>query len=73
MVPLEAMPGSSHPGNPPRTDVMLDDFVTPTSGSSDLAEFEVPVVETGICQEELTTQEVLPTRWVLGCDEPPGS
>ena len=48
---------------------MVDDFVTPSFGSSDLAEFEVPMVETGICHEELTKQEDLPTRWVCSSVE----
>ena len=43
---------------------MMVDFVAPGSGSNDLAEFEVPVAETGICHEELTTLEDPPTRWV---------
>ena len=50
---------------------MVLDHVAPDSGSSDLAEYEVPVVETGICHEELTTQEDMPTRWVRSCVELP--
>ena len=66
-VPLEAMPRSSNSWGPPGTDHMVVDSVATSSGSSDLAEFEAPMAETGIRHEEVTTPDDLPTRWVRSC------
>ena len=76
IVLFEAMPGSSDTQCPPGIGHMALYPMTPESGHSDLAKFEVPVMETGTRHGGLTSSGLCaddpPTRWVCRCVELPG-
>ena len=75
-VPLEAMPGWPEARCPSEIGHVAPDPVTPSFGSGDLTDFEVPVVETGIRHGGLASSGLcadnLPARWVRSCLELPG-
>ena len=74
-VPLEAMPGLSDTRCPLGIGHIALDPMTPRFGPSDLAEFEIPALETGIHHGGPISSGLCaddpPTQWVRSCVELP--